>query len=236
MEHKENCILCGAKLVYLDTPKEMECIYCHKKVMSQVSCENGHFICDECHSESGLHHIMEVCLESHETDPMVLARQLFQDSRIYMHGPEHHVLVPAVLTAVYLNKIGQPELKQSYLALALDRGSKVPGGSCGFSGCCGAGVGVGIFFSIICKTTPLDETLWGQVNRATGQALLNIGKYDGPRCCKRNTFIAFETADAILKETQGITLMEHAPICGWFPHNEECLKETCAYYPKRDRQ
>lgn len=233
MEHKENCIRCGAELVYLDEPREMECIYCRRKVLSQVECAKGHFICDDCHGKNGIDLIVEFCTASEETDPAKIAGQLFKDKRIHLHGPEHHVLVPAVLTAAYLNKIGTPELKARYLRLAKDRGSKIPGGFCGYAGCCGAGVGVGIFFSIIGQTSPLNQEKWGDVNRATGLALTRIGEYNGPRCCKRDTYAALETANDILKETEGISLIDGPCVCGWFLQNEQCLHESCKYYPKK---
>ena len=234
MEHKENCIVCGEKLEYLCEPIEMECMYCHKKFISQVQCEKGHFICDDCHSKNGVDLIIQACISTEKTDPFAIANELFLDKRIHLHGPEHHVLVPAVLTAAYLNKIGEQELKERYLRLCKDRGSKIPGGFCGYAGSCGAGVGVGIFFSIIEQTSPLNKEKWGFVNKASGQTLLNIGEYAGPRCCKRNTYIAFDTADEILKKELGISLCEGKHYCGWFNKNEECLFNTCIYYPKKE--
>lgn len=236
MDNKENCLICKGRLKYLKEPEEMECVYCHKKFISQTRCENGHFICDECHSKDGDSLALEFCLKTDEEDPYIIAQQLFKDERIHIHGPEHHVLVPSVLTAAYLNKIDKRELKEKYLLLCKGRGKKVPGGSCGYAGCCGAGVGVGIFFSVIQDTSPLNSESWGKVNLATGRALMNIGKYNGPRCCKRNTFLAFDTADEILKEQFGVSLVSKKHYCGWFGKNEECLKETCQYYPKRDKQ
>lgn len=236
MEHKENCICCGAKLEYLEEAKEMECIYCHKKVTSQVQCENGHFICDECHSKNGIDLIIQFCKTTEETNPYVIAKNLFLDQRIHLHGPEHHVLVPAVLLAAYYNKTKEPQLKERYLALVKDRGSKIPGGFCGYAGCCGAGVGVGIFFSILEQISPLNHEKWGEVNQVSGETLLNIGKYAGPRCCKRNTFVAFETANHILQEKMGVSLIDKPMICGWFAKNEECLKEECAYYPQQRKE
>ena len=236
MDNKENCLICEARLQYLDEPVEMECVCCHKKFKSQVRCENGHFICDECHSKSGADLVLQYCTKTKEQDPYIIARQLFKDAGIHIHGPEHHILVPSVLTAAYLNKTGREDLKEKCLLLCRDRGEKVPGGFCGYAGCCGAGVGVGIFFSVIQETSPLNSESWGEVNRATGRALMNIGKYDGPRCCKRNTFLALDTANEILKEQFKINLVSRKYYCGWFNRNEECLKEKCEYHPKKSEE
>ena len=230
MNYKDNCVACGAELLYLDKSLEMECIYCHKVFESQTMCKNGHFVCDECHSKSAVDFIVKVCAETSETDPYKIAEVLFRDERVHMHGPEHHVLVPAVLLAGYYNKIGKPEEKAEALAFAKERGTKVPGGFCGFAGSCGAGIGVGIFFAIMEKTSPLNSKKWGNVNQATGHALLNIGAYNGPRCCKRNTFLAFKTVIEMLKEEKGVVLSEGGKVCRWSSYNNECLKGACEFH------
>lgn len=229
MKHKENCIACGAELVYLQQLEEMECIYCHKTFQSQTQCKEGHFVCDSCHSKNGIDFILEVCNETLETNPYKIAELLFRDERIYMHGPEHHVLVPAVLLASYYNKIGEPEKKEKALEIAKARGQEIPGGFCGFAGSCGAGIGVGIFFAIMENTSPLNSNKWGNVNQATGHALLNIGAYNGPRCCKRNTFIAFKTVEEMLREEKGVELSETAQVCHWSSCNHECLGKMCEF-------
>jgi hypothetical protein len=46
----EECLICGAPLVYLEEEQWMECAVCHKKVKSRAYCEAGHFVCDTCHT------------------------------------------------------------------------------------------------------------------------------------------------------------------------------------------
>lgn len=230
MKHKENCLVCGAKLEYLQQPEKMKCIYCKDSFESQVKCINGHFVCDSCHSKSGIDFIIEVCNKTKETNPYKIAEVLFADDRIAMHGPEHHVLVPAVLLASYYNKTGDYQLKEKALKLAKARGQKVPGGFCGFAGSCGAGIGVGIFFAIMENTSPLNSQKWGNVNQATGYALLNIGSYNGPRCCKRNTFLAFKTVAEMLKKEKNMELSQEKQVCHWSTYNRECLNGACEFH------
>ena len=56
---------------------------------------------------------------------------------IYMHGPEHHVMVGAALLTAYHNAGGKVELEKA-LPEMYRRGKEVPGGACGFWGACGA--------------------------------------------------------------------------------------------------
>ena len=46
---KEECLICKAPLVYLESDEEMECAICHKKENSKTRCVNGHYVCNECH-------------------------------------------------------------------------------------------------------------------------------------------------------------------------------------------
>lgn len=46
---KDECLICKAPLVYLESDEEMECVICHKKESSKTRCVNGHYVCNECH-------------------------------------------------------------------------------------------------------------------------------------------------------------------------------------------
>ena len=58
----EECLICKAPLEYLETDVEMECAVCGKKEMSKTRCVNGHYVCDECHTQ-GLDALLSVCLK-----------------------------------------------------------------------------------------------------------------------------------------------------------------------------
>jgi hypothetical protein len=83
-----------------------------------------------------------------------MADALLHHDRLAMHGPEHHYLVPAVLIAAWFNMTGVSG-KRHALDKAMKRAGMVPGGSCGTHGACGAGMGTGIFISVITGATPL---------------------------------------------------------------------------------
>ena len=78
----------------------MECSICHKKFENNVSCEDGHYVCDVCHSKRGIEVIEEVCRKSGSRNPICLMQEIMDNPYIYMHGPEHHVLVGAVLLTI----------------------------------------------------------------------------------------------------------------------------------------
>ena len=92
-EQKTGCLVCGAPLEYIQSQIEMECTYCHKKFMSNAKCVNGHFICDSCHEQMGLRVIEDICRHTDSRDPVAIMKKIILSPYIYMHGPEHHVLV-----------------------------------------------------------------------------------------------------------------------------------------------
>jgi len=227
------CLVCGAPLVYLPEARPMECAGCGRTFSSNAMCENGHFICDDCHRTPALLVIRQRCLESKETDPIALAEKLMQEPTVHMHGPEHHVLAGAALLTAYHNVTGKLDLPAA-LGKMQERGKQVPGGTCGFFGCCGAAVSVGIFGAILLESTPLSEDTWGKANLLTSQCLANEAKIGGPRCCKRNVYMSILTAVKFLREELGVTLPIPARTVCRFDHKcRECLMERCPFYEKK---
>lgn len=228
---KTGCLVCGGELVYSDHEKEAECAFCGKKQVTSVTCTNGHFICDECHGRGAAGLITAFCLNTDLTDPIRIAVVLMRHPNVHMHGPEHHYLVPAVLIAAYYNKTGKPEKKEEALKKALERSGHIKGGFCGTHGSCGAGIGTGIFMSVITRSTPLSKESWSLSNRMTSTALMAIAGAGGARCCKRDTYIAILEAVRFLEENCRVSLPVTKEICCEFSGlNRECLKKECPFW------
>jgi hypothetical protein len=233
MSHQRSgCVVCGQELVYGKTEK-MECFYCHKLFDSNTKCKKGHYVCDKCHSMSANDLIETHCIASKLEDPLELALILMRNPQIKMHGPEHHFLVPAVLLAAYYNikrdyKEKGPKIREARL-----RSSRILGGFCGFYGDCGAAVGTGIFISLLTDSTPLSVQEWRLSNLMTAKSLFTIANHGGPRCCKRNTFLAINEAVKFLKANISVTMKINRTIaCEFKDLNKECLKKKCPFYPR----
>ena len=229
MENINGCLICGANLQYLDDYRELTCHYCKNTVQANVSCLENHFVCDECHARSGVDLIETYCNHSESVNPVEMAIGLMHSEKIKMHGPEHHFLVPAVLIAAYCNKTGDEE-KTAKISIARKRAEKVLGGFCGTHGNCGAGVGTGIFISVITNATPLSTEGWNLCNLMTGKSLISIASHGGPRCCKRDVFLSLAESIAFVKEKFGVTLDSMDTICEFSANNRECLKNGCVFY------
>ena len=153
--NKEECLICGAPLEYLNQDQLMECAISHKQELSKTRCVNGHYLCSDCHTQ-GMDQIFGLCLAERSTDPIAILRRMMELPFCHMHGPEHHVMVGAALLTAYKNAGGalalEPALREMY-----SRGMAVPGGACGFWGACGAGISAGQFCAIATQSTPLSK-------------------------------------------------------------------------------
>jgi hypothetical protein len=139
--------------------------------------------------------------------------------------------VPAALLTSYYNYQKEYETKKGKLNIAKGRAEKVLGGFCGSHGNCGAGVGTGIFISVITNATPLSKDVWRLSNLMTAKSLFSIANGGGPRCCKRDSFLAILEAAEFVKEHFGIRLPIKEKITCSFSHlNTECLHENCKFY------
>jgi len=231
-EFRSGCMVCGKPLKYRETPVQRECAYCHRVLDTNTLCEEGHFVCDRCHSLGADDAIEQYCAHTAETDPVRMAITLMQNPVVNMHGPEHHFLVPAVLLAAYCNVTGEPDKKARMIANARDRASMIRGGACGFMGDCGAAVGTGIFISLVTGATPLSHREWQQANLVTAKSLETIALHGGPRCCKRNTFLAIQGAVTFVREHLGVSIpLSPGVTCRFYGMNTECRTRDCPFYP-----
>lgn len=223
----EECLICGSPLEYLQEDVTMECMLCHKKELSKTRCVKGHYVCDECHSK-GVADILGVCLNETSKDPIAIVEKMMQMPFCHMHGPEHHTMVGAALLTAYKNAGGEIDLRNALMQMLL-RGKQVPGGVCGFWGACGAGISAGMFLSIVNQSSPLNKEVWGMGNRMTAFALDEIGKIDGPRCCKRDSFTAILAAIDFVKEHLGVEMERNVPVCTYSAKNAQCIGKKCPY-------
>ena len=224
----EECLICKAPLEYLVQDEMMRCIICDKTELSKTRCVKGHYVCSECHTQ-GMDGILGLCMRETSLNPLEILEKMMSMPFCHMHGPEHHVLVGAALLTAYKNAGGALELSKA-LQEMYHRGKAVPGGACGFWGACGAGVSAGQFLSIVTGSTPLAEEPWGLSNRMTAKALDSIGKIGGPRCCKRDSYLAILAAIDFVAEHLHIEMEKSSPVCTRNRLNNQCIGNRCPFF------
>ncbi len=228
MESRDNCGVCGQALVYQTEEVLKRCAFCGKECSALIYCPEGHYVCDACHKREAMDILREVLNSTTDTNPTEILETVMAHPSVPMHGPEHHAMVAAIIVAAVKNA-GYP-VPDGAAEKALARGTKVPGGWCGFYGTCGAGVGVGIAVSVLTGATPLTGKPRTMAIEATAFALNRIA--DGqPRCCKRASRKALEAAVDFLQKRLDITLSKGQKIkCFYTKRNRECTRDDCAYY------
>lgn len=156
---KTGCMLCGAPLQYFNQPRTLACAVCGERFQADAACEYGHYVCDACHAASAGEAVVRACLHASERNPAKIALRIMRHPAVHMHGPEHHALTGCVLLAAYHASGGAAELETG-LPEIVRRAGRIPGGSCGFMGCCGAAVGAGTYWSVAAGATPLSRGAW----------------------------------------------------------------------------
>jgi len=226
---KTNCMICGNELEHLNEPVAAACEYCGAEEDGYFICKSGHYVCNGCHSKDALEVIMNVCLNTDSANPNEIAEALMLHPSIHMHGPEHHALVPTVLTTAYLNYIDKDD--DDAIIEAMERGKKVPGGHCALYGVCGGATGVGIAVSILTEATPLTAEPRSHAMWSTARTLDVIADSGGARCCKKAVRMSFEEGVKYMSKLFGNNWVDDVDLsvkCTYTKLNTEC-DPTCKY-------
>ena len=164
------------------------------------------------------------------TDPCVMFRNMVQNEYINMHGPEHHILDGACLLMAFYNAGGKIDIDAA-LEKIMFEGSRMPGAMCGLWGICGAISSLGAALAIIDGTGPLStDGSWGNHMQFTAAAVGELGKINGPRCCKRDAMVAFKNAIEYVNKNYSVKLTYSSPKCAFSSTNQQCIKERCPFF------
>lgn len=163
-------------------------------------------------------------------NPIRIFKNIAKKEYVSIHGPEHHVLDGACLLVAYKNAGGNLDIDTA-LEKLMAEGLRMPGAMCGLWGICGAITSIGAALVIIDGTGPLStDGTWGNHMQYTSNAIGELGKINGPRCCKRDAMIAFRNGIEYVNNHYGVTLEYENIQCDYSSHNAQCIKERCPYY------
>ena len=224
----DECLICKSPLKYMNEDILMECAICKKTEYSKTQCVKGHYVCNECHTQ-GIDSIFSVCLSENSKNPLEIINKMMKLPFCHMHGPEHHIMVGSALLTAYKNAGGDINLEKALIEMK-NRGSQVPGGSCGFWGACGAGISSGMFISIVTGSTPLKNESFGLSHKMTAKSLNAIGEIGGPRCCKRDSYLSILSAIDFVKENLDIEMEKTEVTCNFSAQNNQCIRKRCKFY------
>lgn len=179
--------------------------------------------------------IIESCLLEKSCNPVDIFFNIAKKDFVRMHGPEHHVLDGAALLTAFYNAGGKIDLQASLYEM-MKRGLQMPGATCGMWGVCGAVSSMGAALSIIDGTGPLStDNSWGNHMMFTSKALGRLSGVGGPRCCKRDAYLAFEEAIDYINSNYEVKLLKNKITCSYSNQNEQCIKEKCPYFSQKKK-
>ena len=129
----EECLICKAPLEYLEADILMECEICHKQENSKTRCVQGHYVCNDCHTQ-GLDTIIGLCLSATSKNPIAIIEKMMDMPFCHMHGPEHHVMVGLALITAYKMLTVILDLHSALIEM-MNRGKSIPVWYLWFLGC-----------------------------------------------------------------------------------------------------
>jgi len=232
--YQSGCMVCGTDIIYLSERIQKHCHYCGRLLSTNTICQEGHFVCDVCHSQDSLTVIRDICIATTCDDAVELFSLIRSHPAVPVHGPEYHSLVPAVLLSVYRNMGG--DVTDDDIRSGIDRGKTVCGGACAFLGICGAATGVGVAFSLIMRTNPYKARERQLVQTVAGDVLARIAAYEAPRCCQRDCWIGITAAAELSARYLPHRIPADVPlVCTQFQLNKECIGAACPLWPRKEK-
>jgi len=227
--HQSGCMVCSSPLIYREAAGPCRCHYCQTEQVAPAVCEQGHYVCDDCHRADALAAIEQICRTTRETDLVALLEAIRRHPALPRHGPEHHVLVPAIILTAYRNLGG--EVTPEMFRTALARGQDVAGGACAFWGVCGAAAGVGIAFGVLLRANPLKPRERRQVQEAVQAVLTELSSWEAARCCQRESWLALRRAAELSRTLLPLPLTADAPlVCRQSGDRPDCLQSRCPLF------
>jgi hypothetical protein len=228
---KDTCVLCGEDLLLLKEPIIVRCDYCGKKGKTSHQCTSEHFICDECLSGSPYDFIKTECLNYKGLDPIELAIKIMNSPHIRMHGAEHHLIVPAVMTSILHNKNNSfTPLNEELDKLEVLILNEAPKQCSLVSGTCGAAIGSGMFIEEYLKNQIPAEKYMEFSRFVKTESIKQIDEIGLSRCCKRDTYISLQVTAKFLNDNFGLNLPSTAPKCTFSLRNKSCGREDCPFF------
>lgn len=213
-------------------PKKLECYFCGEIGEASLTCEENHFVCETCRLATAQEIIEKVGVFARDDDPIEIANKLMMHPAIPVYGVEHHSITAVALFKAVKNAKGERvEKKDIKKLIALTQ--KIPYGSCGFLGVCGAAAGVGAALSLLLKASYISDRERTLAMNCASEANIEIAEEGGPRCCVESVYVALDVGSRNANQIFGLKIKPKLPIksCKFFEKAPDCRREKCKFFP-----
>lgn len=229
----ENCKICGGQLEYFNSGKELTCVLCGKKEIGNIACQNGHYVCDECHGKDLFDNIKDYVLKSKKLNPFEIAEYLMNKDNVPMLGCENAWIAAGSLMVAIKNN-GSVKVTDEQIVEALIRTKRQAiGGYCGLTGVCGIAPAIGACFSVILGAACPKDQETAVTMKVVARIINKIADETGPCCCKNFVRTAIDESIKAAKEYLNVSLHSNseAIICTYSSrHPHGCREAKCQYF------
>ncbi|MCS7131773.1 MAG: DUF5714 domain-containing protein [Hadesarchaea archaeon] len=211
--------------------KELRCYFCSEVGKSDVACKEEHFICESCRLANAEEAIERIGLAATEADPVRIADRMMKHLAIPVYGVEHHFIAAVAMFVAVKNLMGE-RVQAKDIKRLMKLMEKIPYGSCGFLGICGAAVGIGAAFSALLGANYMKDGERTLAMRAASLANSAIAGEGGPRCCVASVYTALYEASKMAREVLGLDLKLELPVgrCEFADGAEDCRRGRCRFF------
>lgn len=216
----------------------MTCIQCGKKEIGNISCPNGHYVCDECHGKGLFDTVKEYVLTSKSANPFDVSEYLMEQNNVPMLGCENAWIAAGALMAALKNE-GTAKVTDEQIIEVLSRTKRQAiGGYCGLTGVCGIAPAIGSCFSVILDASCPKNHETASTMKVVGKIVNAIADQTGPCCCKNFVRTALSESVLLVKEYLNVSLStpDEPIICTHsLRHPHGCRGPKCFYFKQLRR-
>jgi len=209
------------------------CYHCGKKEVGNISCPNGHYICDECHGKDLYETVRDYIITTPSQNPFEIAEELMGYHNVPMLGCENAWIATGAFMASLKNHGGVTVTNEQIIE-ALNRTRKQAiGGYCGLTGVCGITPAIGACFSVLLGAGCPKDQETANTMKVVGRIVNAIGDQTGPCCCKNFVRTALREAIKSVNELLNVILpsADETIICVYSArHPHGCREAKCPYF------
>lgn len=230
-ENIQSCIICGDEASLPMHETSAICDFCGETKSIALICNSHHHICSKCMELTPTEFVRKKCLSYKGYNPIELAVEIMNSPLIGLSGVEHHYITPAVLLTCTHNRFNKPEELAATLENTMNRAICETPAQCTYiASYCGAAIGTGVFLNIFMGRDSSNTDEWMEENTLIAACIAKIADFNGPRCCKRDTYLSIIATIEYLKEKFNIELPVSDAKCTFSLRNKSCGREECNFY------
>lgn len=223
------CSICDSQVLYNEDAVLAKCSICGKEESTYILCEESHYVCADCCAKEVMNNIREIIPDIKQKNPVDIGEYIMAKCGISGHTP-HTIATVSFLMAVK-NLTGK--LTDEDVQEGLKRSYEIPPGWCGYFGACGAGIGIGVAFSIVLGATPSSDKERSVANYATACCLKKIAQLGGPCCCIGSVRAALKESVILAEKYLGLKFPPQTRSmkrCWASRLQPSCKKNKCMFY------